>query len=121
MALSPCISPSPLLPERVPMRNRAVAGWILVIFVAMGVGLYLAPTHEEVALMRMKDNHFHDALQRYTTLLGDGDHSINVTAPLINLYVHYGDMDKAITLVQTFLAAHPDSVAGHKWLANLYK
>ena len=88
---------------------------------AITAGFYLAPNRKEMALMQMSDAHFGDALRHYTSLWDKGDHSINVLAPLINLHVHYGDIDTAIAMMRDYVAQHPSSFEGHKQLASLYK
>ena len=42
-------------------------------------------------------------------------------APLVNLNVYYGDIDKAIDLLNSYIAEHPTSVEARKRLAALYK
>jgi predicted Zn-dependent protease len=84
-------------------------------------GYYLAPNHREIALMQMNDSHFKDALEYYSSLQDKGDNSINVLAPLVNLHMHYGDVDQVIALLKPFLEKNPRSVEGHKKLASLYK
>jgi len=71
--------------------------------------------------MQLSDAHYNDALEHYLTLQNKGDNSINVMVPLLNLYVHYGEMDKAIELLKSYVEKNPKSVEGHKRLAALYK
>jgi len=98
---------------------------VIIIFLlaigAVAAGFYLAPDHEEIALMQMNDAHFKDALKYYSSLRAKGNTSINVLVPLINLHVHYGDIDQSIELLKSFVTKHPRSIEGHKRLAALYK
>src|SRR5580704_5751706 len=93
----------------------------LLIVSAVSVGIYMAPSHKEIALMHMDDLDFNMAFKNYSSLHKAGDHSINVLAPLINLNVYYGDIDRSIELLTTFVAEHPATIEGRKRLAELYK
>src|SRR6202034_3529784 len=67
------------------------------------------------------DFDFNMAFKNFKALHSEGDTSINVLAPLVNLNVYYGDIDKAIDLLKSFIAGHPTTVEGRKRLAALYK
>jgi tetratricopeptide (TPR) repeat protein len=98
--------------------------YIPLLLLTAGVitgGLYLAPSHQEIALMQMNDFDFSAAYRNFKTLHKEGDTSINVLAPLVNLNVYYGDIDKAIDLLNSFIEEHPSSVEARKRLAALYK
>jgi tetratricopeptide (TPR) repeat protein len=101
------------------MRNK-----ILIPLLGLGAvaaGIYLAPNTREMALMQMNDAHFKEAMGHYENLQSQGDNSINVTVPLIKLYVNSGDIDKAIELLETFIKDNPNSFEAYKQLAELYK
>jgi len=103
------------------MYRRAVIYAILLIIVAIPLGYYLAPNPREIALMKMKDEDFGEAMKQYTKLYSKGDDSLNVVIPLINLNTHYGNIDQAISLMKSLLAKKPNSIDGHRELAKLYK
>jgi hypothetical protein len=94
---------------------------LLFALTAFGLGIYLAPSHREIALMQMNDFDFDVALKDFSSLHTAGDRSINVLAPLINLNIYYGDDDQAIALLESFVADHPRAIEGRKRLAELYK
>ena len=101
-------------------RTFPILGLVAVSVIAVGV--YLAPSHKEIALMlEMNDYDFNIAFKNFTTLHKEGDSSINVLAPLVNLNIYYGDVDKAIDLLNSYIAEHPTSVEARKRLAALYK
>src|ERR1700760_3471969 len=81
--------------------------------------IYMAPSHREIALMEMDDHNFESALKNYSSLHSQGDHSINVTAPLVQLSIHYGDLETAKQILETYITDHPKSVEGWKKLAEL--
>ena len=88
---------------------------------AVATGFYLAPSHQEIALMQMNDFNFDVAFKSFSALHKEGDSSINVLAPLVNLNIYYGDVDKAIALLESYIADHPRSLEARKKLADLYK
>ncbi len=103
------------------LSRHTVPFLLMIAFSVFGLGIYLAPSHREIALMQMNDFNFDVALRNFSTLHSAGDRSINVLAPLINLNVYYGNDDQAIALLESFIADHPRSIEGRKRLAGLYK
>ena len=102
------------------MRPQLVM-FIFVITIIGFAGFYLAPSKREVALMRLEDKNFNDAFEYYKEQSTHGDKSINILAPLVKIYIHYGFPDKAIMLMESYISANPDSVEGRKQLTSLYK
>src|ERR1700761_3415471 len=94
--------------------GRTITTVALLATVVIGAGIYLAPSHQEIALMQMNDFDFNIAFKNFMTLHSEGDTSINVLAPLVNLNVYYGDIDKAIDLLKSFIAEHPSTVEARK-------
>ncbi len=103
------------------MRTRIFFVVFPPLVIALFLGILLAPTGKEVALMQFGSSESEQSLQTYTALHSKGDNSINVLAPLVNLHLHYGDVDKAIALLEDFAASNPDNVGSRKRLAELYK
>lgn len=103
------------------MRKGSMTLLMLGVAGVVAAGAYLAPSHQELALMQMNDADYGQALEKYQKLQSQGSESINVLVPLMQLYVHYGDMDKAISMLETFVARNPRSVEGYRRLAELYK
>jgi thioredoxin-like negative regulator of GroEL len=85
------------------------------------LAVYMAPDNSEIALMQMSDRDFDQALKKFSGLHDAGNHSIDVVAPLINLSIYYGDLDKSIALLNGYLDDHPKSVEARRRLAELYK
>jgi predicted Zn-dependent protease len=105
------------------LKKHLTIFWVfgLLSLVVIPAAIYMAPSHREIALMQMNDLNFDSALKNYNTLHSQGDHSINVTAPLVQLSVHYGDLETAKDILETYITDHPDSTEGWKKLAELYK
>jgi thioredoxin-like negative regulator of GroEL len=103
------------------MRTRILL-YILPLIMGVGfAGFYIAPGGREIALMRLEDNNFTKALDYYKMRQAQGDNSINVLAPLVKIHIHYGEIDKAIELMQAYVDENPRSVEGLKQLSVLYK
>ncbi len=103
------------------MRARSLFFIFPPLLAALVLGIFLAPSGKEVALMQMSSSDSGQSLETYEALHSKGDHSISVLAPLINLHLHYGDADQAISLLENFTKEHPRNVEGRKRLAELYK
>ena len=103
------------------MRARILLIVLPPLLAALFLGIYLAPNSKEMALMQFNDANSDKSLQTFTSLHSQGDHSISVLAPLVELRLHYGDVDEAIALLESFVADNPQNIEGRKRLAELYK
>jgi predicted Zn-dependent protease len=103
------------------MRGLTIPLLSVLTLAVVAAGMYLAPSNKEIALMQMNSADYAGAMKLYTSLHEQGDNSINVLVPLINLHLHYGDIEKAISLLETYVAENPKLVEGHRHLAELYK
>lgn len=81
----------------------------------------LRPSDQEVALMHFQDKYYDEAFNSYKELLQQGDMSVEVVMPLSTLYLQYGDVNNALTLMEKFIALNPASVTGRKQLGTLYQ
>ncbi|MDB2415292.1 hypothetical protein N9W34_05920, partial [Rickettsiales bacterium] len=88
--------------------------------VAGSIGLLTAPSKMELALMRLEDQNFSQSLEYYEEKVAMGDRSIDVIAPLLNIYKYYGYNERAIELMEEYVKDNQDSVEAHKQLAYLY-
>src|SRR6185503_8477784 len=103
------------------MQARAITLIFVTMLMAIAAGAFIAPSHKEVALMQMRDANFEEAYKLYNNLHDQGDNSIGIVAPLVDLYIHYGDTNKAVRLLEHFVSKHKRSIDVRKKLANLYK
>ncbi len=94
---------------------------VMVVVLAL-LGGYLAyPRSPELALMRYKNKQFTAARAEYENLLEQGNRSANVVVPLSELYLVYGEMDRAVELMESFIAANPDNMEARVQLGKLYQ
>jgi hypothetical protein len=103
------------------MRSRNIRLIFIFVVISVVIGFFIAPGHREIAMMRLEDNNFRDAFKYYKEQSSQGEKSINVVAPLVKIYIHYGRVDKAIALLEGYVAKNPKSVEGRKQLTALYK
>jgi len=94
---------------------------LLLLPAAFLAGLFLAPNGEELALMQLGDLDFSKSFKLYDDLHFKGNNSIGVVSPLVNLHLHYGEVDEAIDLLASYVADKPRDVEARKQLAELYK
>ncbi len=102
------------------MRN---AHFIVLLVVALGlVGGYLVyPRPSELALMHYKNQQYTAARAEYENLLEKGDASANVVLPLSDLYLIYGEMGKAVELMETFVEYNPGNMEARLRLSKFYQ
>ncbi len=103
------------------MRTRTFLFVLLLLPAALLLGLLVAPSMKEMALMELSSSNSEQSLETYAKLHSKGDTSVNVLAPLINLHLHYGNDEQAIALLEDFMRENPQNVEARKRLAALYK
>jgi tetratricopeptide (TPR) repeat protein len=94
---------------------------IVVIIAALATGLLLMPGKLELALMEMKDKHFAEARHAYEEQLAGGNLSLDVVTHLTDLYLQVGAIDKAIEVMEKFVAQHPNHLEARTKLGTLYQ
>ncbi|MBI5138098.1 MAG: tetratricopeptide repeat protein [Nitrospirae bacterium] len=94
-------------------------GLVAVSAIGASLAVWLSiPSEGELAFMRYKAGQFADAEQTYQRRIADGDASVAVLVPLVHIYLDKGEADRAVALMETYLAAHPDDMKGHELLAT---
>jgi len=85
-----------------------------VILLALGFSVLLLPSREEVGTMLLRDRQYEDSRSEFEALLDRGDVSIQTISALLRIYVQYGDVDRAVDLVERYrdvAGRSPDIVA----------
>ena len=83
-------------------------GVAAIAILGLLASILISPNANEIALMNLEDKHFDDAFSKYKKLLDEGDNSINVVIPLSKLYLQFGDVGSAVTLMEQFVEKNPD-------------
>ncbi|MFO0390134.1 MAG: hypothetical protein ACK502_10530 [Alphaproteobacteria bacterium] len=96
---------------------------IVAILLAAAIALSLAilPRQSEIALMQMKDKRFAEALASYETQKAKGTLSVDVAMHLSELYLQESNVEKAILVMEEFIAANPTHLDARKRLGTFYQ
>ena len=122
---------------------KHVAFLIVLVAGAVGLSLILIPGQEELGLMHLKGRDFGAARERFEVLLrgsltdgsGDGladglaDRSgareaaltVGAVQGLNDVYIHAGDIERAISVTERLLEERPDDVALIELLLGFYR
>jgi tetratricopeptide (TPR) repeat protein len=94
---------------------------ILIAIAGLAASFFLMPRSQEIALMQMKDKNFEDARIAYEAQLASGNLSIEVVTRLSELYLQTGEVNKAIEVMEKFIAANPASLEARRQLGTYYQ
>lgn len=97
--------------------------WILasVIIIALGLSTTLLPRDDELRVIHAKGGQFERAVQEFEIDAAKGSLEVSVVVPLTELYVHLGEIDKAVSLMQRFVDKNPDNISARKILGKMYQ
>jgi len=94
---------------------------ISIITGALGLGFLLIPRGSQMPLMYMKGGQFILAKGEFEKQYASGNDSVSVAAPLAELYLHFGEINKAINILERYLEEKPQDTQARKILANVYR
>lgn len=96
---------------------------VIAILVVLGIilSVLLVPGSNELALMQFRDKRFEEARAAYEQRLSEGVLTVDVVSALTDLYLQYGDVEEAISVMQRFVEANPDNIEARKELGRLYQ
>lgn len=100
------------------------ATWIplvLVAFLGVAVAIVLFPTEEERALMYLKDKEFSEALDVYEKMVQKGRLQPGPVKALSDLYIQYGEINKAIEILEQYTKENPDNLEARARLGTYYQ
>lgn len=106
--------------SRVVSRGYYLAALAIAV-AGVAVATFIVPREQELALMRMKDKDFVLARETYENRYATGDRSISIVIPLAEVYLHFGEVDRALALLEQFVAASPGSAEALALLGRYYK
>ena len=102
------------------MKPFLIAAGVLVL-IGVGAGYLLIPKHKELALMQLKHNVFDKAKKNFEAQLAAGDTSVAVVGPLADLHLHFGEVEKAVTLMERSVAENPNDPEALRRLGKYYQ
>lgn len=102
---------------------------ILALLLAIGgvAGYVLIPREKEIALTQYKEQVWDFDKQAYKSKdvfvrqFEEGDRSIDVVKPLVDIYLQEGNVNQAIVVLESYVAENPDSVSARRQLGTLYQ
>ena len=96
---------------------------VLALLVGAGIAASIAviPRDRELALMYLKGLDYESAQSALEQRLASGDLSVGVVIPLTRVYLEIGEFERAVELMERFVASHPQEAEAKEELANLYK
>lgn len=102
---------------------------ILVLMLLVGAigGYALIPREKELALTEYKeqvwdfDKDAYKSKEAFMKRFQEGDHSIDVVKPLVDIYLQEGNVEQAIVVLEAYVGEHPDSISARRQLGTLYQ
>jgi hypothetical protein len=101
--------------------KRALLIILLLTVVGFAASLYLIPRTGEIALINFKDKKFDEARVAYEQQLQNGIVSPEVVNTLVDLYLQVGAIDKAIDVMERYIATRPNDIEARRRLGELYQ
>ncbi|MBU2648479.1 hypothetical protein KKI24_27480, partial [bacterium] len=96
-------------------------GTIILAVVGLGVSWLIFPGEDELAFLQYKDQYYSKALVLYEMEASKGNLSPQVVSPLADLYLKYGYIDKAISLMEAFVNRNPRNTSALEKLGLYYQ
>ena len=94
---------------------------VLVVVLVITFSFLLIPRKAELGLIYKKGRQFDLAKFELKKQASKGDLSISVTIPLMELYLHFGEIAQAVDLIERFVEENPQDISIRDMLGNLYK
>ncbi|WP_448189944.1 tetratricopeptide repeat protein [Azospirillum sp. sgz301742] len=93
----------------------------LVLAFGVAISLLLIPRGGELALQRFRDQDFEPALAAYQARFEAGERGAGTVMPLTRLSLMDGNVERAIALMEAYVAREPNQLAGRELLGTLYQ
>ena len=103
------------------MRRRHYVIFAALLAAGLAGSLLLVTRGDELALIHFRDKDFAAALGDYEARLQGGDISAAVVMPLCQLYLQYGQVEAALSLMERFVRANPRDPLARRELARYYQ
>lgn len=94
---------------------------LLVLIAGIAVSLLLIPRGGELALQRFRDQEFEPARAAYEARYAAGDRGAGTVMALTRLYLADGSVERAIALMEEYVAREPGQVEARDLLGTLYR
>lgn len=101
------------------MRGNILLFAAIALLAVIG-SVLLIPGEQELAVMRYRVRQFEDARAMYERQLAAGNMSLSTVKPLAEIYLHSGEIERAVALLERYLAADPDNAEVLERLKQYY-
>src|SRR5713101_6712547 len=95
--------------------------FVVLIVMGLGLSILLVPGKGELALIHFKDKEYEVARRSYEERLSSGNRSIDVVIPLTQLYLQFGEVEKAVQLMEEFVRDNPNDVGALQRLGKFFQ
>jgi lipopolysaccharide biosynthesis regulator YciM/Flp pilus assembly protein TadD len=96
-------------------------GTFIIALAGLVLGALVFPGDDEVAFLEYKDQNYSKAYVLYESQVKKGNYSLNVVTPLADLYLKYGEVEKAIDLLEIFIQQNPTLLVARERLGLYYQ
>lgn len=94
---------------------------LLIVISCILIGYLVLPRGKSQLLLDYYSKNYDAPLERFQAMYDQGDHTLSVINPLVQLYLDHANPLKAISLLETFNQEHPGRVDVLKSLSALYQ
>ena len=94
---------------------------VLFVTAVLSGSLLFIPRKQDLAVVQYRSKQFQEARDTYEDLIQSGNLSVEAVRGLSDLYLHYGEVERAITVLERYLTRRPKDVAALKRLAKYYQ
>ncbi|MCW5770945.1 MAG: tetratricopeptide repeat protein [Rhodospirillaceae bacterium] len=102
------------------MKTNYYLATFFLVAGGIGLGTYLVPSGGELAMIYYRSGRLDEARKLLERELHDGDVTPSNVHYATQTYLRLGDIDRAIALVERYVAAHPDDVRARRILGGFY-
>lgn len=104
------------------MKQRVFITSLITIFISsILIAFLVLPRGKSQILLNYYSKDYETPLEQFQALYDQGDHTLSVINPLVQLYLDHADAKMAIQLLETFNRENPDRKDVLKSLSELYR
>lgn len=103
------------------MVKKTFIAVILLAIAGLAIGYWLLPQDADMARMEVQDFSYGRPEVHYEQKFAEGDHSLETTQQLVRIHTATGKIDRAISVLEVYVAEHPDDDTALMQLGELYR
>ena len=101
------------------MKQHLITGFVIIIILTFS--FLLIPRKAELGLMYKKGRQYDLAKYELKKQVANGDLSTSITIPLMELYLHFGEIYQAVDLMERYVDENPKDISAREMLGKLYR